>query len=543
VVRGGGLDYRAAPKTDGGKHLPAEMPYYARSANRASVPPVFASSNGNVGFRIVQGPMPTTPTTPYDPPFFQTAVKQKAIELTRGPDPAKPYYHTRRMFPKLGDNGMREVGWKIGLAPGLGVAYHNSAVAVLANGDLVAAYYNTPKEENDPDQTVLTMRLRYGSEDWDMPEPWPDFADAADAAPVFWNDRGKLWFFFGSPRLLGGPPFQFMTSTDNGATWSAVTMPALEGTVGDYTPQPINSIVRAKNGTIYLPVDAKGGSSVLFASKNEGKTWFDTGDRTAGRHTTLVLGKDGSLIGYGGKNTDIEGFMPKSVSTDGGKTYVNSKTPFGPLNSGQRPSILRLASGRLFFVADTYASKPGPRKPGAYVALSSDEGATWTKRDLPGISTVGYVTATQGPNGFIHIVTSKTGPELHIEMNEAWVVNGGPEVPPDTAVSDVKKYSEEYVPGKVKAEWSAGVSKADGKYRLDGRQTFYSLTGAKLWEATFAAGRRTGIETLWRSDGSKAWEKTYDPDGTWRWRLFDAAGHQTSESRWNGKDLLDYRIQ
>jgi hypothetical protein len=325
-----------------------------------------------------------------------------------------------------------------------------------------------------------------------------------------------------------------MTSADNGATWSAVSMPALEGAVGEFTPQPINSVVRAKGGTIYLPVDAKGGTSVLFATKDEGKTWFDTGGRTAGRHTTLVLGKDGSLIGYGGKNTNIDGFMPKSISNDGGKTWVNSKTPFGPLNSGQRPSIIRLASGHLFFVADTYASKPGPRKPGAYVAISDDEGATWTRRDLPGISTVGYVTAAQGPNGVIHIVTSKTGPELHIEMNEAWVRTGGPEVPSDTTVRDVKKYSETFI------EWSAGISPADGKYRLDGRQTSTYFNRAKQWEATFSAGRRTGTETFWRPDGSKLWEKTYEPEGAWRWRLYDKAGKVQAESQWKGKDLVSY---
>ena len=532
VVRGGGLDYRAAPKTDGGRHLPAEMAYYARSANRASAPPVLATAKGNIGFRIVQAPMPATATTPYEPLLFQTAIKQRPVEVTRGPDPAKPYYHTRRMFPKLGDRDMRETGWKLGLPRGLGVAYHNSAVAVLANGDLVAAYYNTSKYEDDPDQTVLVMRLRYGAEDWDLPEPWPDFADASDAAPVFWNDRGKLWLFFGSPRLLGAPPFWFLTSRDNGATWSAVNAPALSGAVGEYTPQPINSVVRAKDGTIYLPVDGKGGTSVLFASKDEGKTWVDTGGRTAGRHTTLVIGKDGSLTGYGGKNTNIEGFMPKSVSKDGGKTYETSKTPFGPLNSGQRPSILRLASSRLFFVADTYASKPGPRKPGAYVALSDDEGATWTKRDLPEIATVGYVTAAQGPNGVIHIVTSKTNPELHIEMNEAWVRNGGPEVSSAETVGGVRKYSEPFI------EWSAGVSPADGKYRLNGVQTAYYFGRAKQWEAAFAAGRKMGTETFWRRDGSKAWEKIYEPDGQWRWRVFDAAGKLQAESVWKGKDLV-----
>ena len=68
-----------------------------------------------------------------------------------------------------------------------------------------------------------------------MPEPWPDFADAADAAPVFWNDHGTMWFF-GSPRMLGGPPFQFMTSTDSGATWSAIEFPHLQGEVGKIAP-------------------------------------------------------------------------------------------------------------------------------------------------------------------------------------------------------------------------------------------------------------------------------------------------------------------
>ena len=47
---------------------------------------------------------------------------------------------------------------------------------------------------------------------------------------------------------------------------------------------------------------------------------------------------------------------------------------------------------------------------------SDDDGETWKTRDLPAISTVGYVTATQARNGLIEIVTSKTGPELQIEM-------------------------------------------------------------------------------------------------------------------------------
>jgi formylglycine-generating enzyme required for sulfatase activity len=532
VVRGGGLDYKPAPKTDGGKRLPAEMPYYARSANRASVAPVFESPESPIGFRIVQAEMPKTPPLPYDAPMFQQAVKTTRPDWRIGPDPAKPWYRTRPLFPDLGGRNMQAVGWKIGLKPGLGTAYHNSAVAVLDNGDLVAAYYNTPKEENDPDQTILTMRLRYGQEDWDMPEPWPDFADACDAAPVFWNDHGTLWFFFGSPRLLGGPPFQYLTSRDNGATWSAVQFPRLTGPVGKFTPQPINSVVRGRDGAIYLPVDGAGSNSVVFASADEGQTWRDTGGRTAGRHTTLVLGKDGALIGFGGKNSNIDGFMPKAISRDGGKTWEKSKTPFRPLGSGQRPSVIRLASGRLFFVADLFDKKTlGPKGAGAFVALSDDDGETWTTRQLAGLTTVGYTTATQAPNGVIHIVTSKSDPAVHIELNEAWVREGGGS-DEAVAVGEVKSLTESYPSGKMKASWGIAGD------RLQGKQTFYYENGQKQWEATFDHGRQAGIETWWSADGRKQWERNHQGD-RWTWKIFDHADRVTAESQWRGKQLLD----
>ncbi len=510
VVRGGGLDYRPA-KTDGGRHLPAEMPYYQRSANRASIAPVFASPEGNIGFRVVQAEMPATRPLPEEVRLTQVSATAATPDLKAGPDMTRPYYRTRQLFPDLGGRPLREAGWRAGLKPGLGINYHNSAVVVCDNGDLLAAYYNTPKEEDDPDQTILTMRLRYGTEDWEMPEPWPDFADAADAAPVFWNDRGKLWFFFGSPRLEGAPPFQYMTSTDNGATWSAIRMPKLTGEVGKFTPQPINSVVRDREGTIFLPVDGAGGQSVLFASKDDGETWYDTGGRTAGRHTTLVLGKDGSLIGFGGKNTNLDGFMPKAITRDGGRTYEKSKTPFQPLGSGQRPSVLRLASGQLFFVADLFDKKKlGPAGAGAFVALSDDEGVTWSKRQLPGLVTVGYTTATQAPNGVIHIVTSKNQPAVHIELNEAWVREGGAESPPPPGM----------ISGPVVVRYPGGKP---------------------MWEARYESGRKTGTETWWTPAGRKQWEKIYPPGGTWVWKVYDSSGKLSAESLWRGKLLVDVK--
>ncbi len=543
VLRGGGLDDRAEKNGPHvGEHFPAELPYYARSSNRASMAPAFAAERARIGFRVVEAEMPRNKPLPVQPSFFETAVKQTAIGTPHGPDPSRPFFRKRVLFPDLNGHTMKDLGWRIGFTPGLGMAYHNSAVQVMPNGDLLAAYYDTPEKEDDPDQTVLILRRRYGASEWDMPEPWPDFADAADAAPVIWNDKGTIWFFWGCSRLLSAFPFQYMTSADNGATWSAVHFPHLVGPVGRYTPQPINSVVRTKENTIYLPTDGAGGTSVLWSTHDNGKTWADTGGRTAGRHTTIAIAKDGSLLGFGGKNTNIDGVMPLAISHDGGKTYDVRKTPFNPLGSGQRPSVIRLASGRLFFVADGFTSKskkPGAKREGSYVALSDDDGATWIRRDLPSeIKTVGYTTATQAPDGVIHIVTSKNKPNFEIELNEKWVQDGGPETPPAGTVHATRAYKESYPNGKIRAAWQAGLGE-DGTYLLNGTQTFYYEDGKKQWQAHFVAGEKRGVETFWNPQGRKLWERHYAANGEWNWILFDSAGKPQARSEWRGKVLVD----
>jgi formylglycine-generating enzyme required for sulfatase activity len=545
VVRGGGLDFR---KSKPGEIYPATAPYFMRSANRASMAPNYASKQGNIGFRVVEALAPTPHPSPSAQFFFFTDVKQTPADFAQGPDPAKPFYRVHELFPNLNGKSMPDVGWRVGLAPALGINYHNSAVQVLANGDVVAAYYNTPHNEDDPDQTVMVMRRRAGAEDWDMPEPWPDFADAACAAPVFWNDHGHLWLFFGFPRLIGAPPFAFTTSDDNGATWAPIEFPHFTASIGRYISQPINSIVRAEDGTIYIPTDSTGrdddgnGSiSAVWATHDNGKTWYDTGGRTAGRHTTIVMAKNGNILGFGGKNSNIEGRMPLATSSDGGKTWVKSKTIFDPLASGERPSVIRLASGRLFFVADFNPhNQKHLHKDGVYVALSDDEGKTWKQKHLPAdILTVGYVTSTQGPDGVIHIVTSKNTVNYEIELNEAWVLAPDAAKSPEAdSMGPVKKHMEKWPNGALKAEWSTAHA-SDGRILLEGPQTFFFEDGKPQWTTDFHLGRRTGDEVFYRADGSKEWEKVYGADDTWTWRIFDASGKQTAESHWRSKTLVD----
>jgi hypothetical protein len=307
--------------------------------------------------------------------------------------------------------------------------------------------------------------------------------------------------------------------------------------------------VRAKDGTIFMPTDSTGrdadgnGSiSVVWETRDDGKTWYDTGGRTAGRHTTLVIAKDGDLLGFGGKNSAIDGRMPLATSRDGGKTWTKSKTDFDVLASGERPSVIRLMSGRLFFVAD-YNPKVQKHihKDGAYVALSDDDGKTWVKKRLPNnILTVGYTTATQGADGTIHVVTSKDKPDREIELNEAWVLDSSAygETTDDAADGAIAiEHIEKDQQGRVRARWST-VRVKDGRTLLDGPETFYYPSGRIMWSMQFHRGQKRGEEEFLRSDGARVWTKVYGNDGEWTWVNYDRNGKQIATSKWKGKSLL-----
>jgi len=551
VLRGGGLDSKEA-KNSTAEGPPSTSLFFERPANRASLAPTFTSPNGNVSFRVVE--QSTAPAFTHRPDyfaFFQTAVKQTTTAATTGPDPSKPYYHTRLLFPDIGKDRTEPVdGWPLGLPLGLGINWHNSAIQQLPNGDFLAAFYNNQKLEDDPDQSVVTMRRRAGSEDWDLPEPFPFFADAANAAPVIWNDSvdHKVWFFWGTPRLIGNLPFYYTTSLDNGVHWTPVEIPHFPAPIGRYVSQPINSVVRAKDGTIYIPTDSTGKQpdgnssvSAVWATHDDGKTWYDTGGRTGGRHSTIVLRKDGALMAFGGKNSAIDGRMPLAISTDGGKTWTKSASAFDVLGSGERPSVIRLADGKLFFVEDQNPTGQAKKHTaGGQVALSADDGKTWHIKHLPpDITTVGYTTATQSKDGLIHIATTKNDPNNYeIELNEAWILADSDAASPAPAtISQITKHTEKYPDGKLYAEWSEGLAD-DGRTLLEGPESFFYPDGKPMWTLTFHLGEKIGNEAFYRPDGSQQWQKSYYAEGIWTWTNFDASGNPATHSRWHNKTLL-----
>lgn len=566
VVRGGDLD----------TFEKSEPQRYQRPSNRAGAAPNFGPYHDRapnpqgygrqrIGFRVVLAPDLATPAKPVAVPYARTGVIEATSDAMRGPNPDRPYFRRRRMLPIPPEDTKQDAIVRAGLHPSFRDHNHSPGFVVLPNGDALLVIY-TSYSEYEPEVSLMSARLRFGAEEWDMPSPFLDTPGANDHAPLLWRDptSNTIWLFWGNPYAEGHFPFNYIRSQDNGATWTPVTFPHVTGEIGKSLerPQPINTVLRDSAGSIYLAVDAAGGGrfgsqSMLWATTDGGLTWHDTLGRTAGRHTSFVLRNDGSIMGMGGKNSGIDNFMPRAISHDAGQTYEFGKTPFSQLNSGQRPCIIRLASGRLFMAGDYQPSKKthkpdSIKESGSYVALSDDDGETWHIKRLPGaysehrkMPSLGYCVARQAPNGVIHLITSLNHPALQFEMNEAWILSDATFADDDprmdrsvaTAIESVTVHRETYADGQLRIEWSSGIAN-DGRVLLDGPETWYYPSGAKQREASYRLGVKMGHETYWSPAGVKQWEWEYRENGIGDWTTYWSDGSKRSESSWKNHELV-----
>ncbi|MHC4619012.1 MAG: SUMF1/EgtB/PvdO family nonheme iron enzyme [Planctomycetota bacterium] len=568
VVRGGGI---------GSKGL-----YYARSANRGgyvpNYPPSYFTQMGKapdnwdervfnvyrklpVGIRLVIGEMPQTSPLDYRAPFIQQCVSQQSSGIRQAIDPDKPYFKRRYILPVPPENvpkvNRRRAMLLAGLHPGFLDHNHSSAMDICPNGDIIVVYYSSDHENEDHAETgLIAARLRFGAEQWDMPDMIWDMPDCADGGKLLWNDNGTLHFFWHSKLLGGRLPFYWFSSTDSGASWSELRYPIFLKPVGSYN-SPINSAFRGPDGAMYVCSDRGGSRGFLWASADNGNSWRDTGGSTGGRHTTFALCSDNAtIVGMGGKESNIDGFMPKSVSKDWGRAWQISKTDFPSLSSNQRPSLIRLAGGRLFFATDfqnKFGKQPeGVTRRGAYVALSQDNGETWLIKKLPGAlrhehahvaeraggSMIGYSVARQSPDGLIHLATSMNHPNLHFTFNETWILQADDStadtIPPEPAarkIERLERFQEKYPGGKIKATWTGAIAD-NGRFLLDGTKTWYHENGSKKWEVTYRLGKKVGSETYWAQDGTRLWGWEHHDDGTSVWTHFWPNGRKKSESSW-----------
>jgi formylglycine-generating enzyme required for sulfatase activity len=436
VGRVGG-DFRV---TRGGSH--STEAYYLRSANRMGTLP--DDKHGLIGFRVVMAPLPKTkPLAVPAPPLNQRDVQQAVpAKLAEGPDPGKPYFRGPIKYVKIAPDSF---------GPMFSTHNHDPALVECPNGDLLAIWYSCVQEPGR-ELKLVASRLRYGREEWDEASPFWDAPDRNDHAPAMWFDGKDTIYHFSGLSAAGtyraNLALVMRTSRDSGRTWSKAS---LIGPEHEERHMPVESVFRAADGSILLVSDANPGSTVII-SRDNGKTWADSGGRIAGIHAGVVQLKDGRLMALG-RGDNIDGFMPKSLSSDMGKTWTYTASPFQAVRSMQRPVLIRLREGSLLLIsfsgAQTQPGKQdlmltdqsGKQRPvsGIYAALSFDEGETWPTRRLisddgPGreVETTdrrkfvlsassaepwGYLSICQGANGVIHLISSKN----HYSFNEAWL--------------------------------------------------------------------------------------------------------------------------
>lgn len=352
---------------------------------------------------------------------------------------------------------------------------HQPAITWCDNGDLLAIWFSAD-EENGRGMVVLASRLRAGNTEWDEASLFFKVPDRNMTGSALLNDGEGTLYHINGVEAAGDWQNLILvlrTSQDNGRSWSRPHIIASEHAKRH---QVIAGTIRTREGWLIQACDAGPGShdgAAIHISKDRGKTWRDpwdgsplpdfeksaAGSTIAGIHAGIVQLKDGRLMALGRGNSlrDTAGRlrMPRSISEDWGKTWNYTASELPPIDGGQRLALLRLHEGPLLLLSFTdhplrtpeaergllFPDKEGNayRGYGLYAALSYDEGETWPVKKLvtDGVSRFlnggawtqffqmdathaeprGYLAATQSPDNWIHLVSSR----LYYRFNLAWL--------------------------------------------------------------------------------------------------------------------------
>ena len=348
---------------------------------------------------------------------------------------------------------------------------HCPSITWLPNGDLIAIWFSTQLEVGT-EMTILASRLRAGKNQWDASsEFFKSPNHNMTGSSLFHDGHGTIYHFnsMGPKHVTGWDNLAFLmrTSVDNGVTW---TLPRAIDPRFRYRNQVISGTLLTKQGVLIQACDADpdgSGGTALKISFDKGLNWTDPGQgktkpkfanggsgegTIAGIHAKVVELSDGRLMAFGRGDT-INGKMPKSISSDMGKTWKYSASPFPQIGGGQRLVLTRLNEGPLLLVSFTHHNRFKPEARGMrftnadghqmtgygmFAAVSLDEGETWPIRKLltPGegihdggawtqeftasptrAEHAGYLAVTQTPDNVIHLISSR----LHYRFDLDWL--------------------------------------------------------------------------------------------------------------------------
>lgn len=294
---------------------------------------------------------------------------------------------------------------------------HPAAIEELTGGDLYIVFYGGAGEYEE-DTAVYGSRRAKGSDAWSTPRPIADTPERSDGNPVIWQQPdGPVWLFYvvRYGDTWADSIIKYKYSFDGGHTWTDSDVLTFERGMM-VRSQPIE----LSDGDILLPIYHEVGndresvgadSSSLFARLDkETRQWSFTEkihSRLGNIQPAVAECENGRLIAFcrrgGGYGPQPDGFMVKTESLDGGRTWsagVDTEFP----NPNAAVDLIRLANGHLLLVYND--SFEGERMP-LTMRISTDGGKTWPHaRDVvtrPG-DTAAYPFAIQTEDGRIHCV-------------------------------------------------------------------------------------------------------------------------------------------
>lgn len=411
--------------TRGGSHTTS--PTYLRSSNRSAMPPEDRSFA--VGFRVIQAEYPSTKPYPVSIAPREKGVKNRPARWRKT---SEAVFCAPVEYVKPAQAGVRMFKHN-----------HEPAICWCPNGDLLAVWFST-NSEFDREMVILCSRLPYRGTSWTAPREFFKIPDRnMTGLSLFYDKSSGSIIHLSAYDALGwwrNEAVVMRRSFDNGLTWTKprVVMP-------DHEPghQIIAGMSRMPDGTLVQMCDAGPGGedgSAVHLSTDNGDTWIRTASDVAGIHAGCVGLKDGSLMAFGRTRgvPDENGKMkmPVSSSSDRGDSWTVSPSVFPPIRGGQRLVLMRLQEGPILLVS--FINEGEPQR-GMFASLSYDEGMNWTEpklltdglercldggawtgtfvMDAEHAEPKGYLAATQSPDGFIHLISSKN----YYKFNLNWL--------------------------------------------------------------------------------------------------------------------------
>ena len=402
--------------TRGGSHnTPVE---FLRSASRSAAIP--SDKSNQIGFRVVE--------TDIIPETFKAAETKPLVEMKVS------QRRNRWGKPSSDPIWIDPVPFVVPPADNTPFFSHNHQPAITwcRNGDLLAIWFSTDAESGR-EMVVLGSRLRRGAKEWDPASLFFKVPDRnMTGSSLLTLEDGTLLHVNGMADSGDWKRLAMVVraSRDNGRSWSEPTIVEGEHAVRH---QVIAGPIICADGTIIQCCDAGPGGddgTSIHLSKDNGRTWEDTGATIPGIHAGIVELSDERLMAFGRGNS-IEGKMPVSYSSDKGYSWTSGPSVFPPIGSGQRLVLKRLQEGPIMLATFT--------KGGMTIFLSYDEGQSWTSGKLltdgsgktiaggawTGDFTMdsshaepkGYFACTQTPDGIIHLISSR----LHYRFNLPWL--------------------------------------------------------------------------------------------------------------------------